>query len=447
MDILITSNGSRSIAQRGSDTVRKLIQSGELAPGDQLPSLREFAQANEISRATAQRVYSMLEDDGLIITEQGTGSRVSPNALDETEQGVITLFWSYAHKDDENSKGAVSDLLEAIEAEFELQTGTRLHVFKDSTSISWGTNWRNRISEALLSTTVFVPVLTPTYLKRPACLSELRTVYALYKENGLECGIYPIRFVDISRALKHFADDELANLIGDTQGVNFYEVGTRDPSSKLYADAVSNIVTRLIEIDDELSCRHEAVEIALGRAEDEADGILDGLAEMEEAVANQEVLLANLTNDMQSIGDLTARKAQEIRLSDQKNGGFAGRLSISKSLAKEMRPLAEDLLNHSREFSHAVQSIDRGVKAYVNICANKGAQSRSEEFENGILSLAKESDFAIQQCKGYIATLNETKKISRDLREPIEIVTRGLDLFCSNGAFFNEWAEEVKSLD
>lgn len=447
MDIIIPKAESKNVARAGADYIRQLIETGGLAPNDQLPSIRELANTNGISTATAQRIYSALEDDGLVVTEQGSGTRVSPSILDDfTEHSATTVFWSYAHKDDKNSNGAISELLKAIEAEYELQTGTTLSVFKDTDSIGWGTNWRDCIEEALLNTAIFIPVLTPTYLKRPACLKELRDVCAFYKDHGIERGIYPIRFVDITRALKNFADDKLAILIGDTQGVNFYEAGTRDPSSRAYADFTSNIVSKIIEIDDELSQQHETGRAAASLDEfDDSEGILDNLAIMEEAFAHQEELLANLSNDINLIEELANRKAAEIRASDKNNRGFAGRLLISKSMAEEMMPLASGLLNHSKDFSHSVQSIDKGVKAYVEICRESN-QERSEPFDSSVLRLEGEADKAFEQCRAFIAVLDKTKKISRDLRKPIDIVTRGLELFCSNSDYYHAWADEINSL-
>ena len=144
------------------------------------------------------------------------------------------MFWSYAHKDDQNSKGAVLKLLDSIKAEYELQTGNELTVFVDKDSIEWGARWKEVINDALLNTVIFIPVLTPTYLKRPSCLGELRSAFTFFREKGMSCSVFPIRFTNIDNALRYFPDDDLANALLETQAENYYELNTRDPDSAVY---------------------------------------------------------------------------------------------------------------------------------------------------------------------------------------------------------------------
>jgi len=55
-----------------------LIASGQLQPGDFLPSVRQLAGHLGINVHTVRHAYSKLEDDGLAETRQGSGTRVLP---------------------------------------------------------------------------------------------------------------------------------------------------------------------------------------------------------------------------------------------------------------------------------------------------------------------------------------------------------------------------------
>ncbi|HTZ23822.1 MAG TPA: winged helix-turn-helix domain-containing protein [Streptosporangiaceae bacterium] len=44
------------------------IESGELQPGDRVPSIRSLAQEYEVATTTAQKVVEALRDEGLIVT-------------------------------------------------------------------------------------------------------------------------------------------------------------------------------------------------------------------------------------------------------------------------------------------------------------------------------------------------------------------------------------------
>ena len=58
------------------DQIRAAIMSGELQPGEALPSLRKLAKELHISVLTIARAYSELADEGLVENVQGKGTFV-----------------------------------------------------------------------------------------------------------------------------------------------------------------------------------------------------------------------------------------------------------------------------------------------------------------------------------------------------------------------------------
>lgn len=150
MRIVFDNPNSEPTYLAGAHHIEEMIKSGQLKYGESLPSIREFSEDNGISTTTAQRIYSLIEQKGLINTIQGSGSQVSycPEPDYNEDVNRVSIFWSYAHKDEENSRGAVLELLESIKAEYELQTGDELEVFVDKDAIEWGSNWKDAINEA-----------------------------------------------------------------------------------------------------------------------------------------------------------------------------------------------------------------------------------------------------------------------------------------------------------
>lgn len=57
--------------------LRALIASGKLAPGEQLPSVRELAQLAEVNANTARAIYGRLEAEGLLVSRHGLGTFVA----------------------------------------------------------------------------------------------------------------------------------------------------------------------------------------------------------------------------------------------------------------------------------------------------------------------------------------------------------------------------------
>src|SRR5947208_9083639 len=65
--------------------LRVLIGSGQLAPGDRLPGVRELASGAGVNVNTARSVYVRLERDGLIASRQGRGTFVANDAAASSE--------------------------------------------------------------------------------------------------------------------------------------------------------------------------------------------------------------------------------------------------------------------------------------------------------------------------------------------------------------------------
>ena len=84
--------------------LRGQIESGELQPGDRLPSLNEMQFQFGASRMTVHKVQLLLEKDGLVRREQGRGTFVSlaPERragvlalMSAGTQGEITPYWAH----------------------------------------------------------------------------------------------------------------------------------------------------------------------------------------------------------------------------------------------------------------------------------------------------------------------------------------------------------------
>lgn len=58
-------------------SVRGKILSGELAPGDQVPSAAELAEEFQVTRGTALRALGVLKEEGLTEASPGWGTFVA----------------------------------------------------------------------------------------------------------------------------------------------------------------------------------------------------------------------------------------------------------------------------------------------------------------------------------------------------------------------------------
>lgn len=77
MDIVISNASQLPIYEQITSQVKALIMNGELAAGEQLPSIRSLANSLRVSVITTKRAYGDLEAQGFIETVPGKGCFVA----------------------------------------------------------------------------------------------------------------------------------------------------------------------------------------------------------------------------------------------------------------------------------------------------------------------------------------------------------------------------------
>jgi GntR family transcriptional regulator len=73
--------------------IRAMVARGELKPGDQLPTVRQLATELRVNFNTVARAYRMLDEAGLISTQQGRGTYIwephSAQAQGQLREGLL----------------------------------------------------------------------------------------------------------------------------------------------------------------------------------------------------------------------------------------------------------------------------------------------------------------------------------------------------------------------
>ncbi|WP_075279801.1 GntR family transcriptional regulator [Thermophilibacter provencensis] len=96
MEIIISNASNKPIYEQITDQVKAAILAGELAEGEQLPSIRTLASSLRVSVITTKRAYTDLEAAGFIETVQGKGSFVAGGNMElireERMRGVESLL-------------------------------------------------------------------------------------------------------------------------------------------------------------------------------------------------------------------------------------------------------------------------------------------------------------------------------------------------------------------
>ena len=91
MEIVISNSSDKPIYEQIASQIREAIMTGELATGEQLPSIRSLATQLRISAITTKRAYQDLETQGFIHTVPGKGFFVAGDNLELLREERLRL--------------------------------------------------------------------------------------------------------------------------------------------------------------------------------------------------------------------------------------------------------------------------------------------------------------------------------------------------------------------
>jgi len=104
--VYVNPTGPISVFMQIENQVRFAIASGQLKPGDTLPSVRDLASLLQVNPNTVTKAYRDLEIMGLVGGRRGIGVSVMPNARENCRKQTETMV-------DEHLRDAVAECLAA----------------------------------------------------------------------------------------------------------------------------------------------------------------------------------------------------------------------------------------------------------------------------------------------------------------------------------------------
>jgi GntR family transcriptional regulator len=86
MDIGVDFESGVPIYMQLVDRIKQMVVSGQLQPSQQLPTIRQLAADLRINYNTVGRAYAILDQDGVISTQQGRGTFIASRLNEERIQ-------------------------------------------------------------------------------------------------------------------------------------------------------------------------------------------------------------------------------------------------------------------------------------------------------------------------------------------------------------------------
>lgn len=95
------------------------IAQGELKPGEQLPTVRQFADELGVNTMTVSKGYQQLREEGYLITDRRKGTLVAPLPVSSKKKSVenLTLLLAELYLSEPNEK-AVQEKVQKILTSF-----------------------------------------------------------------------------------------------------------------------------------------------------------------------------------------------------------------------------------------------------------------------------------------------------------------------------------------
>lgn len=451
MDIkLVKTPDAERPSKQISTQIRGKILAGEIREGAELPSIRSLAEELNVSPSTVSRAYDELKDEGFLEAFAGKGAVVSfLQGGIETGSSSWKAFFSYARKDDERSHGGISAIRKAIEDTYALTTGEELDIFQDTEDIAWGDNWREEIQQNLGITYFFIPIITPTYLRRPACLGELKRMYQIFSETRSPKGIFPIHFVDCSKAIDSLNDDEIASLLKSQQCIMWGDLKYLDPSDGRYQRRIDEIVQRMIDFSEELEAyqppmlpgtTHQALD------ENDAGGLIERLGDID-------VISADLIEEIQSITSLIDVVGQTFAANNvDQNAPFSKKVVVMRTIAQQLEEPAEQIEVRCKTYSQLIKRMDTSFHALVELSEISASMNNDvpieaiHSFATTMQKLNEDVKEPFFQLHHFCSVLRNTEKLSRDLHRPLHRVRSAIEDFGSSQKYYREWDDLARKL-
>lgn len=112
------------------EQVKQKVISGELKPGDQLPTVRALALELRVNFNTVARAYRLLDESGIISTQQGRGTYIldvpPPEHSDKLRQQALKALTRDYLNEALRLGCSQAEIIEALKEGLEIESRTKI---------------------------------------------------------------------------------------------------------------------------------------------------------------------------------------------------------------------------------------------------------------------------------------------------------------------------------
>lgn len=181
--------------------------------------------------------------------------------------------------------------------------------------------------------------------------------------------------------------------------------------------------------------------------ESEEPGFMDVLAEGEAAIGELTEVLERAGALMQETGGLAADAQGNVKESDARKGGFAGRLNVARQLATDLTPPAVALEIAATEFNAGIAKIDAMLRYIIARSTEEPAEAgEAQGFVRSVLGMIDASEQSEVGVRGMLTGAISLRKIARDLSPVSKMMERAMNQFLKGMGVISGWRDPLNGL-
>lgn len=257
------------------------------------------------------------------------------------------------------------------------------------------------------------------YQRLPFDVNTIRTLQFTRTEAG---------FIDVRESL---IESLRAALAGRSTPVTATRVWTE--GAVITSAEISEVAARSSSPDDD--------------AGHDEPGFIDILAEGEESVTSFGERLDEITSRIADIANVIDESTAAIHESDQRQGGFAGRLTVARQTNENLKPPAEELQKLAIEFRKDVSTAD----AALNYMLDRMTEDTDERAEGAeFLQVLADLGVVVAESESSTAEFAQHARglanISRVLKDSSRTMTTAMNDILWGMGTMKAWAERARRL-
>jgi hypothetical protein len=360
----------------------------------------------------------------------------------------ITVFLSYAHAD-EDAYHMMSPFKELLGHFVYSKSGKKVRAFLDRDSLEWGEYWGERLDAEILAASVFIPLLSASYLDSDNCRLEFNRFQSKATDLGVRELLLPILVLDAPAIFNDQSTDDIVREAKARQWEVIEEAVLTDPGSSEWKKTMSRLAARFVS-SYQVAEAHLATlsqspplskeELIAGADSDDDELEAPGLADLFARFEEKTTALAQIAEEMgPAIEDLGNAAEAAGPLKD--NPGVKDVQAWTFRSAQAFSAPAEKISSIGEQLFLATKDLDTDMREFRRIAQDAPAELGFLGTYNSMIEGLVGIGEVIGDLDSLLDSLKPVEYFSVALRKSLRPARRGVTRVTDSIRLIETWKE------